>query len=130
MPQTTRELPVVLTESELIQKGDELAKKLAELADTEAAKKSSTAAYASRIGAIKADLFDLRRIVEDRSEDRPVAVTEARDFQRSIVETIRLDTNAVVDWRPMTAEELQMELLATGDDAPAAKARKRAKDPA
>lgn len=108
---TTRELPVKLTDAELRERAKELGAAIEDHAIAERQKKAAADDFKMQLEALDTKISNLGHIVTRGEEYRPVAITTRKDFERSKVETIRLDTNEVVDSRPMTLDEKQSGLF-------------------
>jgi hypothetical protein len=107
----TRQLPVKLTDGELLSRGESLA--IAELT-------------ASRLGEVRARITaDIKvqseqraryaAVIEAGSEARPVRCVWRADFELGTLELVRSDTGEVVEQAPLTAQDRQLPL--TGIEA-------------
>lgn len=102
----TRQLPVQLTEAELLTRGEAMSK--AEL----------------RIEALKAERSDLTKLIgievkaraelahaiDCGTEERPVRCAWVEDWSANAVNLVRQDTGEIVDMRPMSALDRQLEI--------------------
>lgn len=113
MNKSTMQLPVKLTDEELQIRSRELAEKLTEIEAVDEDRASAMAAFKARKDKLVLDSRRLTRIVRTGQEEREVHVTETKNWERGTIETIRLDTGALVSTRPMTESERQ-EALAFG----------------
>ncbi len=114
----TMTLPVILTETELILKGHELAEDLQELADIELRKKTAMNGFKEEIESIEVKVSDLARIVREGKEYREVEVKEERDEERMVMNTIRLDTGEIVKYRELQGHERNLKLFPASIKAP------------
>ncbi|MCW8137280.1 MAG: hypothetical protein KIT58_00035 [Planctomycetota bacterium] len=106
-PMATRMLPVELSELELRERGNELAGKITALVQKEEEKKEAAKQAKEEIDRLKAEVVSLSHVVSSRKEPRPVEVVERPDPRRKVVTVVRLDTQEVVESRPMTPLELE-----------------------
>lgn len=111
MTDTTMDLPVKLNDTELRQRAKELGDAHIDKTLVESRKKAANDGFKMEIEQLDTKIQKLSGVTSRGEEYRPIAITTRKDFDRSIVETIRLDTNEVVDSRPMTGDELQAELF-------------------
>lgn len=123
----TRELPCVLTEAELLERGDEMAaceQQVAVYKNERRKLNVAMRAQSDRRG-------DLAKIIEAKSEQRDVPCQWEPDYERRCYDLIRSDTGECIDQRDMPEADLQMRLIPggadSGSDAPAAKPRKRSR---
>ncbi len=114
MRRYNRELPVPMTETEKVEKGEVLAKLELEVADAEAeiANVKATAKHDLKIlsDTVGGKINSIRRLareVESGEEFRTVAVQERLSENSSEVETVRTDTGEVVDIRAAAEEDRQ-----------------------
>lgn len=107
----TRTLPAKLTKDELLQKSREIAEKVRELDEVEADKKDHAASFKLKIESIEGEIHRVARILRDGAEDREVEVQERRNDVSRTMETVRVDTGEIVEWRPLTGSELQKPLF-------------------
>ena len=132
MESLTRNLPVRLTDFELRDRAKELGEKLSEKTRLEAEKKFPADHFKSAIEKAEARIADLGVVVTEGVEYRAIPVTTNKNFDRSLVETIRTDTAEVVDSRPMTADERQQGLFddgeATTDEEPKRSRRRKTEE--
>lgn len=112
MPKTnTMRLPCRLTEEEVRERGERLARELNGKVLLEEKRKEVAAELKRAIDALDAELLDLARAIRDRTEEREVEVETTRDLHRRVLETIRRDTGEVVSARPLGPDELQLNLV-------------------
>jgi hypothetical protein len=114
----TQSLPVRLTTDELLMRSDELAKAVRERDDAERAMKSASATAKRKIDLLDLDITRLADVVRERQENRPVEVTEVKNWRRLTMDTVRIDTGELVGSRSMSAYERNEALPFAADDAP------------
>ena len=102
----TRELPVKLNDDEILQRADEAAKTTREMYAAEEKRKEVGKEMKGHVDELQEKLKRLSRIVETKTEDRPIEVRWERDDGRMMMYLVRLDTGEVVQARAMDAEEL------------------------
>ena len=107
----TQTLPVILTEQELIIKGNELSIQVEELADIESRKKSAMSGFKDEIESSELAISRLAKIVREKKEYREVEVTERRNEERMTMDTVRLDTGEVVSYRELQGHERNLKLF-------------------
>jgi len=110
-------LPVNLTEEELRYKGDALAKKMLERDKLEYEKKVKAAEYKERIDEINVEASALAGNIRTRSEMRPVACLDEKDYDARRINRIRCDTGEIISSRPMDIDDLQENAFDDGGDA-------------
>lgn len=136
---TTRNLPCKLTDQELI-RGDKAAKLHHEIVAAEESKKAEAKAAADRIDRQKEKLRHLAGEISSKQEYRDVQVREEKEltYQGSnrvwVMQTFRIDTDELVDTRPLTYDELQRDLKVVNmvevDEAPVSAAAGETEPPA
>jgi hypothetical protein len=114
----TQSLPVRLTTDELLMRSDELAKSVRERDDAERAMKSAQATAKRKIDLLDLDITRLADVVRERQENRPVEVTEFKNWRRLTMDTVRIDTGELVGSRSMSSYERNEALPFAADDAP------------
>jgi len=114
----TQNLPVRLTTDELLMRSDELAKKIHERDAAEREMKSAQGAAKRKIDVLELEIGRLAEVVRDRQEDRPVEVTEVKNWLRLTMDTVRIDTGELVGSRSMSAYERNEALPFAADDTP------------
>lgn len=103
-------LRVALTPEEQRAKGLRLADLVREHTEMLAAHKEKRAEMKAEIESINAKVLDCRYDVSSCTEVRAVDCEVIADFGRGVVETIRIDTGAVVASRPINADDRQRRL--------------------
>ena len=115
-----RSLKCPLTQDEKDQAGIRLARIAVEIEEKKDAIKEATGGLKLSIKNLEAEARTLGRSLLDGTLEREVRCEELLDLGDKRINTIRLDTGAVVDSRPATSEELQGNLFsvpALGADA-------------
>jgi hypothetical protein len=108
------QLPVKLTETEILNKADVLAKTLRERDELDERRKASAKDFKEQLERVELEVSKLARTIESGQEDRPIDCRWERDDHRSAMVLYRADTGEIVRTRAMTAAELeekQIELL-------------------
>lgn len=105
-----RTLPCVLTEEELLKKGQELAEAVEDIQTEERRQGDIKASMKARLTALGARRDEISIAVRRKEEDRDVEVDIFHDYARGIVEDIRRDTGERIAFRPMSEDERQREL--------------------
>jgi hypothetical protein len=104
----TRELPCKLTAAAREQYGKQMAQKVNARDLLDAKRKMQAATYAAEIKGYDAEIKRCAQALESDQELRPVECTLL--FRAGTMQTIRLDTNEVVDVRPAEPSEAQPPL--------------------
>lgn len=114
----SKTLPCRLTEQELSARSQEVFTGLTEIERMEATEKDRKKSAKKDIDDEKKRILDLRRQIDGRVEHREVRCEEKRNDQLKTMDLIRLDDAAcwidnkqIVNQRPLTPNELQIELL-------------------
>ncbi len=102
----TRDVQFDLTDLEVKEYGERLARKTREITALKLKAKEIAGDYSRKVKALEGDVADLAEAVTTRKELRPVLCEERVDARRFRVDTVRLDTNEVVDTRPMNESEM------------------------
>jgi hypothetical protein len=105
------DLPVKLSEQELIIKGNELSVHIQELDVVELQKKSANSAFKDEIDKLTEQVSRLAKIVREKKEYREVEVTDRKNLERMTMDTIRLDTREVVSYRELKGHERNLGLF-------------------
>lgn len=108
----TQELPVNLTDSELVVKAEELVDVLNRRRDLEAEKADVNKGYAKQIAGTEATEKEITRILEHKSELRDVECLETEVPGTNEVVVVRLDTGAEISRRQITPAETQGDMFA------------------
>ena len=108
-----RFLPVTLSKDELAIKADELARGFERLKTLEAEKKDANADFKMRIEIQKSEVARLSGVVSSKSEMREVECRTRKNYELGVVETVRVDTDEVVETRAMDVAERQASFAET-----------------
>lgn len=106
----TRTLPVTLTDSELLERGDQLARAHQAVTDEEARQKTEKERMKDALGELEGAVRRLARIVRDKAEDRDVECRIVHDYLANAVQVVREDTGEVIESRAMSDHERQLGL--------------------
>lgn len=101
-------LPCSLTLPERAEAAQELANVIYVAESLELEKKSTMAGFKSRMDCIKERIHNLSRKVKDGIEIRPVDCELQLNHTKMTAILIRLDTQEIIEERPLTAEEKQL----------------------
>lgn len=108
-----RHLDVDLTPDEVRHKGEQLAARLRDLEQLELALKDYKDKHKTRVGELESVTRLLASEVRSRKETRPVECHEVKDYERGVVDLVRVDTGEVVETRGMDPGERQTRLFST-----------------
>ena len=106
----TRSLKCELTEDELLQAGEDLAKAIDEARTLEEQRKSANEDYKAQIAAREAEITIKQRLVRNKNEFRPVPCELTLNYTTLKATVVRIDTKAVVQERDLSHEEKQMKI--------------------
>ncbi len=109
---------VQLTDEEIRDAGESLAKLTDDIDEKEAAKKAVTSQFKAELDGMTADARKQASLVRNKYEYRLVDCSEAFDYDHSEVSTYRDDTGELLRKRTMTTEEKQAELDLGGEKEP------------
>ena len=101
-----RDVQFDLTDLEAKEYGERLARKTREITVLKVKAKEVAGEYSRKVKGLEGDVSDLAEAITSRKELRPVLCEERVDARRFRVDTVRLDTNEVVDTRPMNESEM------------------------
>jgi hypothetical protein len=108
-----REFWVDLSESEINTKAQELSQLMVEFEEVEEEKRAATKEYSDELKGLRAKMRTTSKVIREKKELRPVAC-EVR-FHYPMVgmkQTVRLDTNEVIEQEKMSPAERQENLFA------------------
>lgn len=111
-----RNLPVKLTDTELLEFGKRLAQSSTDIHNEEERQTQVKAELKAKLGAFETERSRLAGIVASGRENRDVSCDMVFDYSRLIVEVIRTDTKEVVETRRMTEAEQQRKLFEDKQD--------------
>jgi len=103
--ETTRPLPVALTDEEMADRGHALGKLEREIREREENRRSVMRDLKAQIDADRGRAVELSEALERRSEDRAVPVRVEGSFAGNVVRVVRVDTGEMVEERAMSADE-------------------------
>lgn len=107
----TDKLWVKLTDQEMLDRGQQLARVNADISDHQSHVESVKKDLKAKEAELEAKRCYLAAVVRAQSETRDVEVQVEQDTDdRRLVQVIRIDTGAVIERRPMRTEESQEEL--------------------
>lgn len=112
----TKILPVQLKEEEIKVKGEELAKTVDSHTKLEEEKKMSNADFTKRLKFSSAEIRRLAKIVETGKENREVPVNHDYFPKEGVCKIYREDTGDLVETRPMSADDYQLEFFSDEED--------------
>lgn len=102
----TRDLAVKLSDEEVDQKSQELARCVGDIEAVTEEAKDSAKEFKRRLDEKKKSLHDLAKAVSNREERRSVLCSERPNARLFRVETVRHDTMEIIETRAMKGEEL------------------------
>lgn len=103
----TEKLACDLTPEEIRLRGKEAARLTRAIAKIEIKAKHKASEYKEEIKRLRKQHERLTEEIHTEQEYRDVQIEERKDWTAQRVETIRLDTDEVINTRPMTPQELQ-----------------------
>ncbi len=106
----TRTLPVELTDDELLQRGDELARAIQAVREEERHQKAQREAMKDALASLQGDCARLAQVVRERAEPRSVGCRIVHDYAANAVQLVREDTGEVIESRAMSDHERQLGL--------------------
>lgn len=112
--QTTLDLPVALTQDELVDYGRRAAQLMARAEALDEQRLEASKAQRQAISEIRNEARVLLADIRRGAVDRPVVCSIEHDAKAGTVETIRRDTGEVVARRPLTDSERQGRLFDLG----------------
>ena len=107
----TRNLPCALTETELLERGSQIADLVREYQHADEAKKEAASAAKAELDSLDGQIGAVARELREKKAYRIVEVKREKDFGRNVEEVIRLDTDEVIETRVLDPSERQVELL-------------------
>jgi hypothetical protein len=115
LQQEERRLEVKLTEAELLRRGDDMAAAECEIEKLKEERKALNVSIQNAAGT----RADLAHTIERGTEEQAVQCEWRPDYPKNVFRLVRLDTNAEVDTRAMTADERTVPMeFEDGADAP------------
>jgi len=107
----TRTLKVLLTDQEVLDFADQLARAVDETNRLEEEKKSLSDSFKAKITESEAKIQKLTNYVRNRYDYRPVDCEQTMDNNEGTASTVRLDTGETIEERQLTYEERQGKLF-------------------
>lgn len=124
------QLPVKLTDTELLDRGQKLAKIQSDLAEHYANEESIKKQLKSKEAALEAERSKLAGAIRSKAEPRDVRVEEWARFKSGVIEHIRMDTGEVIFSRDLMPSERQTTLPLKGEGREATPEEKKAAEQA
>ena len=118
---TERELPVKLTDEELLKFKDAILGLLTDADKLRAEAQNTAATYRAQIKVIESEMNDLRYSVRTGKQPRMVVCREVPNWNKGTVEIFRTDTEERVEDRQMLPNERQKQIADDVDKAKPAK---------
>lgn len=103
----TRLLKCELTEEEVLEKGQQLARAEEERDQNATEKKAVVSQYKQKDDALASTISQLTTQINTQSEYRQVEIEDMPNYETRMMETYRKDTGERIATQAMTAEELQ-----------------------
>ena len=107
----TENLKCMLTEEEIKQSGEAMARLIQDKARLEDDRKSAMASFTAKIAAADASIIDHSNKVRDKYEYRDIDCIKRQNFTTGTLKMIRSDTKAIYEDRKMNVREKQEENL-------------------
>lgn len=101
----TENLKCMLTDDEIKQAGETMARLIQVKAGLEKDKKSVMASFKAKLDAADAQIIDNSNKVRDKYEYRDVDCVQYMNFTKHTIKVTRMDIGAVIDERKMTVKE-------------------------
>lgn len=111
-----RDLPVVLSQAELLAKGDSVATLHTKATSLRIKKKTMTDEISGEIKGVEGAISVLVGQIRTRSEMREIPCQERADYENDVVHVVRLDTEQIIEVRALLAGERQKPLPLKGID--------------
>ena len=105
-----RELPVMLSQEELVAKGDEVAKLHRKASELRIKKKQMTDEISGEIKGCEGAISVLVGHIRTRTENREIRCEERAQWDAGIANTVRIDTDEIISKRALLPEERQKVL--------------------
>jgi hypothetical protein len=107
----TKEVEIELNDHDIASRAKKLSYLRVQIEELLAEKKKTDDGYKAKIGGLEEQCFELFAEIRRGRVTEEVEVYERRDYERKVVETLRAETNDVIDARAMLPRELQMPLV-------------------
>lgn len=105
-----KEIEVELADRDYKEKSRKLAYLRLQIEELQAEMKRTVDGYKQKIGGLEEECSEVFRSIRSGRDTLELDVYERRDFERKVVETVRVDTLDVVETRPMAPREFQQPL--------------------
>ena len=119
-----------LTVSEFNEAAQELTQALDRIESLEAEKKSVMSDFKAQLDSAIQNVRQLTHLVRERKASRPTECEEWWDYNSKTIRVVRTDTREILSERPMTSDQLQMELDVHTEPSQASEQEKRDEDEA
>jgi len=103
-------LRVELTEKDLLETGEKLGRRQADLGALEDSFKCVKEQFKNDITKAETDINKYGRLLRDKHEMKDVKVEQTFDYDNDLVTLVRMDTGEVVESRELNADELQTSM--------------------
>lgn len=113
-----RKLPVVLSDEEVLQRGEELARAIDELETYQADERERVKDAADHVKLERKRIGDLATVVRAHKEEREVQCEWEIDYEAGLKRLKRLDTHAVVESKVLEPDERQTKLMLLSKQGP------------
>lgn len=111
----TRTLECLLSDPEKVQRGEAMSAAELEIEQLQMQRKGLN----GQIAALREQRNKLAHVLDTQRETRPVQCHWEADYAAGTTHCIREDTGEVIEQRPLTADETQVDLTFDGDEEPA-----------
>lgn len=108
-----KDLPVVLTEDELLAYGNQLSADELKRKATEDALKAHNESAKASLKELSQTILSTSKAIKDKSIVRPVECHYEMDAPKRVKRTVRDDTGEIVSTDPMTQDDFQKPLFAS-----------------
>lgn len=111
-----RHLFCKLTEAELAEASDDLARYLDDAEALEAELATIKSQYKAKLEQCQGNIQARKRLVRDKREMRAIDVETTMDFTNCTLTVVRLDTGEVIENRALTGDEKQLQITFSESD--------------
>lgn len=108
---TTQTLKVRLTDVEILEYADQMARAIDNLTQLEEEKKAVADSYKAKVTEAEATVQRITNLVRNKYDYRPVDCEQTMDNNTGTAKTIRLDTGELIEDRMLTYNERQGSLF-------------------
>lgn len=88
-----------------------IAEKVSKKHEVEDDKKATMSSFKSTLDTLEMEINSCANKIQDGYEMRLMECREERDYKRKVVNFYRIDTGELVQQRPMSSDEMQLQLL-------------------